>query len=173
MGAPALSPPRETLDRVQVGEDSDWRRCSHDFHVRAPTARRQSDLPKRLPRWRQLTRSPGQLRKLIGTYSQLPRFSLVLVVSKMSAASSRRVIFGTSQERRLFPLHYAPDRLGSEMSRRLAPHLGPGRYDNHEVGLFKYLERWNFWVSRASSSHLWGRNDRVWRCNWRVVCWRQ
>lgn len=27
----ALSPPRETLDHVQVGKDSDWRKCSHDF----------------------------------------------------------------------------------------------------------------------------------------------
>lgn len=71
----------------------------------------------------------------------------------MSAASSRKVVFGTSQERRLFPLHYAPDRLGTEMSRRLAPHLGPGRYDNHEVGLFKYLKRWNFCYESVDPLH--------------------
>lgn len=65
-----------------------------------------------------------------------------LVVSKMSAAavppSSRRaVVFGTSQDRRLFPLYFAPDRLGNEMFRQVAPDLGPGSYDSHKVGVFK------------------------------------
>ncbi|XP_026222714.1 protein pitchfork [Anabas testudineus] len=52
----------------------------------------------------------------------------------MSAAPAQRVFFGSSQERKLFPLHYAPDRLGNQMSRRDAPHVGPGCYDNHEFG---------------------------------------
>ncbi|XP_035500339.1 protein pitchfork-like isoform X2 [Scophthalmus maximus] len=43
--------------------------------------------------------------------------------------------FGSCQERRLFPLHHAPDRLGVlQASRRAAPHVGPGCYDNHEYG---------------------------------------
>ncbi|XP_070695754.1 ciliary microtubule-associated protein 3 [Pempheris klunzingeri] len=56
----------------------------------------------------------------------------------MSAAPARRQVFGSSQERRLFPLHYAPDRLGNQMSRQEAPHVGPGCYDNHEVGTILY-----------------------------------
>nr|XP_020474650.1 protein pitchfork [Monopterus albus] len=56
----------------------------------------------------------------------------------MSAAPAQRVFFGSSQERKLFPLHYAPDRLGNQMSRHTAPHLGPGRYDNHEFGTIVY-----------------------------------
>lgn len=55
----------------------------------------------------------------------------------MSAASSQRVAFGTSQDRKLFPLHFAPDRLGNEMSRQGAPDLGPGSYDNHKVGVLR------------------------------------
>jgi len=43
------------------------------------------------------------------------------------------VVFGTRQERRLFPSHFAPDRLGNQMSLQGAPHRGPGCYDNHEV----------------------------------------
>ncbi|XP_040050008.2 ciliary microtubule-associated protein 3 [Gasterosteus aculeatus] len=56
----------------------------------------------------------------------------------MSRAPVRRAHFGSSQERKLFPLHYAPDRLGSQMSRELAPHIGPGCYDNHEFGTIVY-----------------------------------
>ncbi|XP_049922195.1 protein pitchfork-like [Epinephelus moara] len=56
----------------------------------------------------------------------------------MSAAPVHRVFFGSSQERRLFPLHYAPDRLGNQMSRQEVPHLGPGCYDNHEFGTMLY-----------------------------------
>ncbi|XP_035512689.1 protein pitchfork-like [Morone saxatilis] len=52
----------------------------------------------------------------------------------MSAAPVQRVIFGSTQERRMFPLYYAPDRLGNKMSREEAPHLGPGCYDNQEFG---------------------------------------
>uniref|UniRef100_A0A3P8W9R2 Primary cilia formation n=1 Tax=Cynoglossus semilaevis TaxID=244447 RepID=A0A3P8W9R2_CYNSE len=40
--------------------------------------------------------------------------------------------FGSGQHRKLFPLHYAPDRLGNQMSRLNAPHVGPGCYNNHE-----------------------------------------
>uniref|UniRef100_A0A672YPH1 Si:ch211-66i15.4 n=1 Tax=Sphaeramia orbicularis TaxID=375764 RepID=A0A672YPH1_9TELE len=52
--------------------------------------------------------------------------------------SAQKVVFGSSQERKLFPLHYAPDRLGIQMSRRQAPHVGPGCYDNHEFGTIVY-----------------------------------
>ncbi|XP_047427682.1 protein pitchfork-like [Mugil cephalus] len=52
----------------------------------------------------------------------------------MSAVPVQRVFFGSSQERRLFPLHYAPDRLGNQMSRQEEPCLGPGCYDNHKFG---------------------------------------
>uniref|UniRef100_A0A672YPD4 Si:ch211-66i15.4 n=1 Tax=Sphaeramia orbicularis TaxID=375764 RepID=A0A672YPD4_9TELE len=62
--------------------------------------------------------------------------SIFSVFSKMSAA--QKVVFGSSQERKLFPLHYAPDRLGIQMSRRQAPHVGPGCYDNHEFGTIVY-----------------------------------
>lgn len=77
--------------------------------------------------------------------SLLSRFPFSLVVSKMSAAAAAPaqravVVFGTSQDRRLFPLYFAPDRLGNEMCRRVAPDLGPGSYDSHKVGLLKCCE---------------------------------
>uniref|UniRef100_A0A3Q3F363 Si:ch211-66i15.4 n=1 Tax=Labrus bergylta TaxID=56723 RepID=A0A3Q3F363_9LABR len=56
----------------------------------------------------------------------------------MSVAPTRRISFGSSQERRLFPVHHAPDRLGNEMSRQPEPHMGPGCYDNHEFGTILY-----------------------------------
>ncbi|KAG7250562.1 hypothetical protein CRUP_027719 [Coryphaenoides rupestris] len=43
------------------------------------------------------------------------------------------VVFGTRQERKLFPSHFAPNRLGNQMCRQEAPHRGPGCYDNHEA----------------------------------------
>ena len=46
----------------------------------------------------------------------------------------RGVGFGTSQDRKLFPTHFAPNRLGNQMFRQEEPHRGPGCYDNHEVG---------------------------------------
>uniref|UniRef100_UPI003AAD6ABE ciliary microtubule-associated protein 3 n=1 Tax=Centroberyx gerrardi TaxID=166262 RepID=UPI003AAD6ABE len=56
----------------------------------------------------------------------------------MSAAPLQRAVFGSCQERKLFPIHYAPNRLGNEMSRQEAPHRGPGCYDNHEFGTIVY-----------------------------------
>ncbi|KAM4562355.1 ciliary microtubule-associated protein 3 [Odontesthes bonariensis] len=56
----------------------------------------------------------------------------------MPAVSAHKVIFGSSQERKLFPLHYAADRLGNELLRLEAPHLGPGCYNNHEFGTIVY-----------------------------------
>ena len=44
-----------------------------------------------------------------------------------------RVAFASCQERKVFPTHYAPNRLGNTMSYQGDPHLGPGCYDNHEV----------------------------------------
>ncbi|KAM3617683.1 uncharacterized protein V6R79_009620 [Siganus canaliculatus] len=51
-----------------------------------------------------------------------------------AAPSAHRVCFGSCQDRRLFPVHFAPDRFGNQMSREEAPHVGPGCYDNHEFG---------------------------------------
>ncbi|XP_071333481.1 ciliary microtubule-associated protein 3 isoform X2 [Trachinotus anak] len=56
----------------------------------------------------------------------------------MSTSPVQRVFFGSSQERKLFPLHFAPDRLGNRMSGQGAPHVGPGCYDNHEFGTMLY-----------------------------------
>ncbi|XP_004560356.1 ciliary microtubule-associated protein 3 isoform X1 [Maylandia zebra] len=56
----------------------------------------------------------------------------------MLTAPAQRVCFGSSLERRLFPLHYAPDRLGNQMSQQGPPHVGPGSYDNHEFGTILY-----------------------------------
>uniref|UniRef100_A0A672IMA3 Si:ch211-66i15.4 n=1 Tax=Salarias fasciatus TaxID=181472 RepID=A0A672IMA3_SALFA len=47
---------------------------------------------------------------------------------------SSALAFGSSKERKLFPLYYGSDRLGIKMQRQDAPHLGPGCYDNHEYG---------------------------------------
>ncbi|XP_054465312.1 protein pitchfork-like [Anoplopoma fimbria] len=56
----------------------------------------------------------------------------------MSEVCFQRVHFGSSQERKLFPYHFAPDRLGNQMSREVAPDVGPGCYDNHEFGTIIY-----------------------------------
>ncbi|XP_029012960.1 protein pitchfork-like [Betta splendens] len=56
----------------------------------------------------------------------------------MSAAPAQRLSFGSGQERRLVPLHHSPDRLGNQLSRQNAPHLGPGCYGNHEFGTIMY-----------------------------------
>ncbi|KAM9856093.1 ciliary microtubule-associated protein 3 [Aulostomus maculatus] len=56
----------------------------------------------------------------------------------MSAAPVTRVAFGSCQDRKLFPLHYAPDRLGNQMARQDAPHIGPGCYDSHQFGTMIY-----------------------------------
>uniref|UniRef100_A0A673X6E0 Si:ch211-66i15.4 n=1 Tax=Salmo trutta TaxID=8032 RepID=A0A673X6E0_SALTR len=49
----------------------------------------------------------------------------------------RCVSFGSCQERKLFPTHCAPNRLGNKLSLEGAPHRGPGCYDNH-VGTILY-----------------------------------
>ncbi|XP_008317245.1 protein pitchfork [Cynoglossus semilaevis] len=60
----------------------------------------------------------------------------------MTESTVRRSAFGSGQHRKLFPLHYAPDRLGNQMSRLNAPHVGPGCYNNHEYGTIIYeIER--------------------------------
>ncbi|CAN9515620.1 unnamed protein product [Ophioblennius macclurei] len=56
----------------------------------------------------------------------------------MSVAAARKVAFGSSKERTVFPFHYDSDRLGIKMHRENAPHLGPGCYDNHEYGTMLY-----------------------------------
>ncbi|XP_058500179.1 protein pitchfork-like [Solea solea] len=56
----------------------------------------------------------------------------------MSVAPVRKTVFGSRQERKLFPLHYAPDRLGNQMPRQQALLVGPGSYDNHEYDTIIY-----------------------------------
>uniref|UniRef100_A0A3B4H0H4 Uncharacterized protein n=1 Tax=Pundamilia nyererei TaxID=303518 RepID=A0A3B4H0H4_9CICH len=72
--------------------------------------------------------------------------------STMLTAPAQRVCFGSSLERRLFPLHYAPDRLGNQMSQQGPPHVGPGSYDNHEVCVREKESRGTF-----SSGFRYGR----------------
>ncbi|CAL8368256.1 unnamed protein product [Lota lota] len=60
-------------------------------------------------------------------------------ISKLEKPDRRRgVVFGTSQDRKLFPTHFAPNRLGNQMFRQEAPHRGPGCYDNHEFHSMMY-----------------------------------
>ncbi|KAM4700777.1 ciliary microtubule-associated protein 3 [Discoglossus pictus] len=48
--------------------------------------------------------------------------------------SSKQLAFGSTQPRKNFPHHCAPDRLGNEMAPiRGTPNLGPGCYDYEEV----------------------------------------
>ncbi|XP_034550908.1 protein pitchfork-like [Notolabrus celidotus] len=56
----------------------------------------------------------------------------------MSAGPPNRISFGSSQERKVFPLFHAPDRLGNQTLRQLAPNVGPGCYDNHEFDSILY-----------------------------------
>uniref|UniRef100_A0A8C5TJ96 Protein pitchfork n=1 Tax=Malurus cyaneus samueli TaxID=2593467 RepID=A0A8C5TJ96_9PASS len=49
-------------------------------------------------------------------------------------SAQKRISFGTTQERKMFPYHYAPDRLGIEMPAvGRNPLLGPGCYLGPEV----------------------------------------
>ena len=58
-------------------------------------------------------------------------------ISKLDEPGRRRGVgFGTSQDRKLFPTNFAPNRLGNQMFRKEEPHRGPGCYENHEVGRF-------------------------------------
>lgn len=45
------------------------------------------------------------------------------------------VAFGSTLDRKLFPLHVPPNRSGNEHRLKGEPHLAPGSYDNHEVSL--------------------------------------
>ncbi|XP_054912817.1 protein pitchfork-like [Poeciliopsis prolifica] len=59
----------------------------------------------------------------------------------MSRLHSRRVRFGSSQDRKLYPRFFPPDRLGNQTKRheaRKPPHLGPGCYSNHEFRTIVY-----------------------------------
>ena len=44
------------------------------------------------------------------------------------------IAFGSTLDRKLFPLHVPPNRSGNEHRLKGDPHLGPGNYNNHEVG---------------------------------------
>ncbi|XP_054037546.1 protein pitchfork [Rissa tridactyla] len=51
----------------------------------------------------------------------------------------KRISFGSCQERKMFPLHHAPDRLGVQLvSIRGDPSLGPGCYLSQERSSFRY-----------------------------------
>ncbi|KAM8795949.1 ciliary microtubule-associated protein 3 [Eudromia elegans] len=51
----------------------------------------------------------------------------------------KRISFGSCQERKLFPFHHAPDRLGIQtIPIRGDTHLGPGSYQNHKKSSLVY-----------------------------------
>ncbi|XP_005447222.1 protein pitchfork [Falco biarmicus] len=51
----------------------------------------------------------------------------------------KRISFGSCQERKMFPLHHAPDRLAIQLIPiRGDPSLGPGCYLSHESGSLRY-----------------------------------
>ncbi|NXF53526.1 PIFO protein, partial [Oceanites oceanicus] len=51
----------------------------------------------------------------------------------------QRISFGSCQERKMFPLHHAPDRLGIQLiAIRGDPSLGPGCYLNQERSSLRY-----------------------------------
>ncbi|XP_057242913.1 protein pitchfork [Malurus melanocephalus] len=53
-------------------------------------------------------------------------------------AAQKRISFGTTQERKMFPYHYAPDRLGIEMPAvGRNPLLGPGCYLGPETNILQ------------------------------------
>ncbi|XP_012708790.2 protein pitchfork [Fundulus heteroclitus] len=60
------------------------------------------------------------------------------MASKTAAGRARKVNFWTSQDRKLYPCHFAPDRLGNQLKREEAPHLGPGSYEVHKFGTIMY-----------------------------------
>ena len=45
------------------------------------------------------------------------------------------VAFGSVQERKMFPVHSAPTRMGIEQGVRGDPHRGPGCYDTDPVSV--------------------------------------
>lgn len=54
----------------------------------------------------------------------------------------KRISFGSCQERKMFPLHHAPDRLGIQLiAIRGDPSLGPGCYLNQEVSCSVFVLR--------------------------------
>uniref|UniRef100_A0A8C0HSC2 Primary cilia formation n=1 Tax=Buteo japonicus TaxID=224669 RepID=A0A8C0HSC2_9AVES len=54
----------------------------------------------------------------------------------------KRISFGSCQERKMFPLHHAPDRLGIQLiAIRGDPLLGPGRYLSEEVSCSVFMLR--------------------------------
>ncbi|XP_056154978.1 protein pitchfork-like [Lampris incognitus] len=61
-----------------------------------------------------------------------------MISNQVSVAPLRSVAFGSCQERKLFPTHYAPNRLGNQTLRQQASHLGPGCHENHELRTMMY-----------------------------------
>uniref|UniRef100_A0A8B9QWD4 Protein pitchfork n=1 Tax=Apteryx owenii TaxID=8824 RepID=A0A8B9QWD4_APTOW len=60
-------------------------------------------------------------------------------VTEGDTLAQYRISFGSCQERKLFPLHHAPDRLGIQLIPiRGDPWLGPGCYQNHKVSFFGF-----------------------------------
>ncbi|KAG7323230.1 hypothetical protein KOW79_012932 [Hemibagrus wyckioides] len=57
----------------------------------------------------------------------------------MAKRNKAKVAFGSCQERKMFPTHGAPNRMGNEqLTLDSSPTPGPGCYDNHVVGTIVY-----------------------------------
>ncbi|XP_078586687.1 ciliary microtubule-associated protein 3-like [Branchiostoma floridae x Branchiostoma japonicum] len=60
-------------------------------------------------------------------------------MAEASTQKMEKISFGTTMDRKLFPINCAPTRFGNELSPlRGAPHRGPGCYDNEEVSNMVY-----------------------------------
>ncbi|XP_066839171.1 ciliary microtubule-associated protein 3 isoform X6 [Anser cygnoides] len=59
--------------------------------------------------------------------------------SQISRDAQKRISFGSCQERKTFPLHHAPDRLGIQLGAiKGNPFLGPGCYQSQEASSLRY-----------------------------------
>lgn len=69
-----------------------------------------------------------------------------MVLSSGLTDVQKPISFGTCQERKMLPLHDAPDRLGIQLkSIRGQPSLGPGCYLSQEVGSVFLLGAFPSW----------------------------
>nr|XP_047927073.1 protein pitchfork isoform X6 [Anser cygnoides] len=58
---------------------------------------------------------------------------------QISRDAQKRISFGSCQERKTFPLHHAPDRLGIQLGAiKGNPFLGPGCYQSQEASSLRY-----------------------------------
>ncbi|XP_068125526.1 ciliary microtubule-associated protein 3 isoform X2 [Hyperolius riggenbachi] len=67
--------------------------------------------------------------------------------------TSKKVCFGSTQDRKHFPHHCAPDRLGNELAPiRGAPNRGPGCYNNEEMETPSPAEYQSSWSKERTFS---------------------